>query len=62
VPNHRVAVSIGTDTHDDLHCIREIAGIARYLEEKGLSEKLLQPQVREEVAEGVAVAESAASR
>ena len=58
VPNHRVNVSIGTDTHDDLHCIADVAEILSYLEAKGLGEKLLQPKVRDEET----VPQSAASR
>ena len=62
VPNHRVAVAIGTDTHDDLGCIAHVAEIVRYLAEKGLAEKYLQPRVRAEEAERAAVPQSASSR
>lgn len=47
LPNHRVAVAIGTDTHDDLGCLTQVAEIMRYLEQKGLEEKYLQPKLRE---------------
>lgn len=44
LPNHRVRVSIGTDTHDDLACLRDIAEIAEYLDQMGLGEKLFVPK------------------
>jgi hypothetical protein len=48
VPNHRVQVTIGADTHDDLDVLRELPGMHQYLIEHGLGEKILIPQVREE--------------
>jgi len=62
LPNHRVTIAIGTDTHDDLDCINQIAEIVRYLEEKGLGEKFLQPRLREEEPERTTVPQSASSR
>lgn len=62
LPNHRVLVAIGTDTHDDLGCIPQVGEVVRYLEQKGLGEKLLQPKLREEEAERATVPQSAASR
>jgi hypothetical protein len=46
LPNHRVQVAIGTDTHDDLGCIDQVAEIVEYVDQKGLSEKYLQPKLR----------------
>ncbi len=50
LPQHRVAVSIGTDTHDDLRCLRDIATLHSYVERHGLGEKLLTPGPREQAA------------
>jgi hypothetical protein len=48
LPNHRVLVAIGTDTHDDLTCISQVASIVEYIDQKGLREKYLQPRLRTE--------------
>ncbi len=48
VPNHRVHVTVGTDTHDDLDVLRELPGMHKYVVEHGLGEKILVPQIREE--------------
>ncbi len=48
VPNHRVYVAIGTDTHDDLQCIKDLPVMYEYLVEHGLREKIIVPAVREE--------------
>jgi histidinol phosphatase-like PHP family hydrolase len=54
LPNHRVQISFGTDTHDDLDCIEQLAEVVEYVAGKGLSEKYLQPKPRTaEVAEKV---------
>lgn len=50
LPQHRVHVTLGTDTHDDLSCLRELAGMHEYVLEHGLEEKLLVPAIREEAA------------
>ncbi len=55
LPHHRVMVSIGTDTHDDLKSIAQVADIVQYVERKGLSAKYLQPKLRTEKPEKVAV-------
>ncbi len=47
VPNHKLRVCIGTDTHDDLRCLNAIHQIAEYIDEMGLDEKLFLPVVRE---------------
>lgn len=51
LPNHRVLVTFGSDTHDDLACIAQIADVVKYVDQKGLSEKYFQPQLRNEQAE-----------
>ncbi len=48
VPNHRVRVAIGTDTHDDLDCIAQLPQMHDYVLAHGLEEKLFVPSVREE--------------
>lgn len=50
LPNHRVAVSIGTDTHDDLSCIAQVRDVADYLDSVGLGEKYVRPQPRDAAA------------
>lgn len=50
VPNHRVHVLIGTDTHDDLRCIQDLPTLYEYVIDHGLEQKILVPQVREEAA------------
>lgn len=59
LPNHRVAVAIGTDTHDDLGWLPQVADILRYLKQKGLEEKCLQPKLREEEPESAPTPQSA---
>lgn len=44
LPRHRVMVSIGTDTHDDLRCIEDLPVLLRYAQRHGLGEKLIVPQ------------------
>ena len=52
LPNHRVLISFGTDTHDDLDGIDHMAEVVEYVNQKGLSEKYLLPKLRStEVAE-----------
>ncbi|MBU0637914.1 MAG: hypothetical protein KKB50_03545 [Planctomycetes bacterium] len=48
--NHRVLVSIGTDTHDELRCIQDVPVLYAYAERRGLTEKLFAPTVREREA------------
>lgn len=50
VPNHRVHVTIGTDTHDDLTCLRDLPHLHEYVVDHGLEEKILVPAIREEAA------------
>lgn len=48
VPNHRVRVTVGTDTHDDLGIINMLPMLYEYLEGHGLQEKMLVPEIRSE--------------
>lgn len=48
VPDHRVRVSLGSDTHDELGCIDRIADILDYLEPLDLNEKHMLPKIRAE--------------
>jgi histidinol phosphatase-like PHP family hydrolase len=48
LPNHRVRVTLGTDTHDDLECLATLPTLADYAEQMGLGEKILVPSVRDE--------------
>lgn len=50
LPQHRVMVTIGTDTHDDLSVIRQVPKLHEYALRRGLGEKLLVPPIREEAA------------
>lgn len=47
LPKHRVLVSLGTDTHDDLDCIADVKSLYTFVEKKGLTDKLFAPKVRE---------------
>ena len=47
LPNHRVQVAIGTDTHDDLSVIDDLPALHEYAIRRGLGEKLLVPAVSE---------------
>ncbi|MBN2447241.1 MAG: hypothetical protein JXO22_10970 [Phycisphaerae bacterium] len=47
VPNHRVRVTLGTDTHDDLEVLKTLPTLAEYAEQVGLGEKILIPAVRD---------------
>jgi histidinol phosphatase-like PHP family hydrolase len=51
LPNHRVLVAVGTDTHDDLECLAQVAEVVEYIDQRGLSEKYFQPRLRTEEAE-----------
>ncbi|MCA9244941.1 MAG: hypothetical protein KDA32_13365 [Phycisphaerales bacterium] len=46
LPQHRVMVAIGTDTHDDLHCLSEIAPMLEFVRRKGLTDRMLEPRPR----------------
>jgi histidinol phosphatase-like PHP family hydrolase len=43
LPNHRVTVAIGTDTHDDLSVIGTLGQMHDYVLSHGLGEKLFLP-------------------
>jgi len=46
LPNHRVALSLGTDTHDDLSCLEQVPELVRYLERHRLADRYFQPRLR----------------
>jgi histidinol phosphatase-like PHP family hydrolase len=48
LPNHRVFVTIGTDTHDDLSVLEDLPKLRDYAVRHGLGEKILVPAIREE--------------
>jgi histidinol phosphatase-like PHP family hydrolase len=50
VPNHRVHVAIGTDTHDDLSCLDDLPELHEYVRKFGLGEKIFVPTIRAEEA------------
>lgn len=50
LPNHRVYVAIGTDTHDDLNCLNDLPELHAFVRKHGLAEKLFVPTVRAEEA------------
>lgn len=62
LPHHRVSITMGTDTHDDLASIRQIADLYDFVQRRGLAEKLLQParRVDEAIGEAAPVVPSAA--
>ncbi|MGE3180513.1 MAG: hypothetical protein AB7N71_02705 [Phycisphaerae bacterium] len=45
--NHRVRIAVGTDTHDDLRCIKDLPEMYRFLTERNLLDKIFVPEVRE---------------
>ncbi len=47
LPNHRIRVMIGTDTHDDLRCLADLPELHEYALEHGLEEKLFVPPLAE---------------
>lgn len=52
VPQHRVFITLGTDTHDALDVIKALPIMQNYVVERGLEGKLLVPQIRDEAAVG----------
>ena len=44
LPQHKVTVSIGTDTHDDLSVLGTLRGLAATVERAGLHDRLFTPQ------------------
>lgn len=44
---HRVMISLGTDTHDDLRVVRTLAELHGYVISRGLTEKLFTPRKQE---------------
>lgn len=61
LPNHRVAITIGTDTHDDLGCIAQVRSVVEYVEQRGLAEKYLLPKLRTEEPKHAKTPQSARS-
>jgi histidinol phosphatase-like PHP family hydrolase len=53
LPQHRVMVSIGTDTHDDLSVINRLGEQHAYALRRGLGERLFRPRTVELVAAGL---------
>lgn len=48
LPQHRVMVTVGTDTHDDLSVIRDLPRMYDYAVKHRLGEKILIPAIRDE--------------
>jgi len=48
LPQHRVYVALGTDTHDDLSCLNDLPAMHDSVVRHGLQEKLLVPTIRSE--------------
>ncbi|MBP7747432.1 MAG: hypothetical protein KA383_15045 [Phycisphaerae bacterium] len=48
LPNHRVQVAIGTDTHDDLTCLNDLPEMFKFVLKFGLGEKIFVPTIRSE--------------
>jgi histidinol phosphatase-like PHP family hydrolase len=46
LPNHRVQVALGTDTHDDLNCLDDLPALHEYVLKSGLGEKIFVPTIR----------------
>lgn len=45
LPLHRVAITLGTDTHDDLDSIAQLETLYRFVAARGLAQRLLTPRV-----------------
>src|SRR5262249_16652783 len=54
MPDHRVTVSLVTDTHDDLECLASLARLDEFVIKAGLDGKRFVPQSREELATAAA--------
>jgi len=50
VPNHRVYVAVGTDTHDDLGCLDDLPELYEFAFRHNLREKIFVPTIRSEEA------------
>jgi len=53
LPQHRVFVTLGTDTHDDLRVIRDLPVMHEYAVRRGLGAKFLVPAIRDEAKAAV---------
>lgn len=56
LPGHRVPISIGTDTHDDLDRLGDLRGMHEFVARRGLSERLFRPATAAQPAATAAVA------
>lgn len=50
LPKHRVQVSLGTDTHDDVGVIRDLPALHAYALRRGLADRFFVPELREGLA------------
>jgi len=50
LPNHRVNIAVGTDTHDDLSCLQMLPQLYEYLHRHGLQEKVFAPARKDQPA------------
>ncbi len=46
LPQHRVNIAIGTDTHDDLTCLNDLPVLYEYALKHGLEQRILVPKIR----------------
>jgi hypothetical protein len=58
---HRVRVAVGTDTHDDLSCLKALGPMHEYLAQRNLIDRLLQPEQRPAARPGAAPTSVAAA-
>ncbi|TWT45991.1 PHP domain protein [Phycisphaerae bacterium RAS1] len=50
LPGHRVPISLGTDTHDDLSCLNDLAVMHDFAQRHGLGGKFFVPTIRQQAA------------
>lgn len=43
---HRLRIGLGTDTHDDVDCLRHLGGMVDFLNRRSLMDKVLSPEPR----------------
>lgn len=53
LPKHRVHVSLGTDTHDDLECVQQLGPLVEFVRRRGLFEQLIPLPATSRSAAGV---------
>lgn len=44
---HRVRLSLGTDTHDDIECVRDLPALIEFLEQRNLLDRLFVPGIQQ---------------